>query len=218
MKEKAYKGIGMEGPIAKWYARVTRRDLLEFRALAKRMSDELAEESSVLEVAPGPGYFVIELAKLGKYKISGLDISETFVDIARQNAREQGVQIDFRHGNASSMPFSEGSFDRIVCRAAFKNFTDPVGALREMHRVLGRGGRAVIIDLRKDAPKREIDAYVQKMNVGKLNEAFIKLSFRLMLLRRAYTREDFERFIGKSGFQKFEIADAPMGFEITLSK
>ena len=216
MKTKAYKGIGMEGPIARWYARITRRDLVEVKALARRVSEELVEQARVLEVAPGPGYFAIALAQLGKYKVTGLDISETFVDMARQHAREKGVEIDFRHGNASDMPFAEGSFDRIVCRAAFKNFTDPVGALREMHRVLRRGGRAVIIDLRKDAPQRDIDAYVEKMNVGRVNAAFIKLTFRLVLLKRAYTREDFQCFIAKSGFSKSEIADAPMGFDITL--
>ncbi len=218
VEPKAYKGMGMEGPIAKWYARITGKDLSEFKALARRVAGELAERARVLEVAPGPGYFAIELAKLGEYKITGLDISETFVDLARENAREEGVIIDFRRGNVSSMPFNDRSFDWIVCRAAFKNFADPVGALREIYRVLAAGGRAVIIDLRKDAPKREIDAHVDKMNVGKLNAIFVKLSFRLMLLRRAYTRQDFERLIGESGFQKFEIADAPVGFEITLIK
>lgn len=215
---KAYKGMGMEGPIAKWYARITRKDLSEFQALARRVAGELAEGARVLEVAPGPGYFAIELAKLGEYKITGLDISETFVDLARENARQEGVDIDFRRGNVSCMPFNDHSFDWIVCRAAFKNFADPVGALKEIYRALVAGGKAVIIDLRKDAPKREIDAHVDKMNLGKLNSIFVKLSFRLMLLRRAHTRQDFERLIGESGFQKFEIADAPLGFEITLTK
>jgi ubiquinone/menaquinone biosynthesis C-methylase UbiE len=215
---KAYKGIGMEGPIAKWYARVTRNDFTEFRALARRMSERLSPEASVLELAPGPGYFAIELAKLGHYKITGLDISATFVEIARQNARKEGVEINFQRGNASRMPFLDGSFDLIVCRAAFKNFTDPFGALQEIYRVLKHGGRAVIIDLRKDTPPEEIDAYLDKMNVGKLNAAFIRLSFRMMLLKRAYTRQDFERFIAQSGFEKAEIAEAPLGFEINLTK
>jgi ubiquinone/menaquinone biosynthesis C-methylase UbiE len=215
---KAYKGVGMEGLIAKWYARITRNDLLEFRALARRMSETLPPEARVLELAPGPGYFAIELAKLGHYTITGLDISATFVEIARRKAEEEGVEVNFQRGNASSMPFPDSSFDLIVCRAAFKNFTDPVGALREVDRVLSRGGRAVIIDLRKDTPREEIDAYVDKMRVGRLNAAFVKLSFRTMLLKRAYTREDFERFIAQSGFEKFEIAEAPVGFEITLTK
>ena len=218
METKAYKGIGMEGALARWYARVTHNDKPEFQALARRMAEGLAHGASVLEVAPGPGYFAIELAKQGGYRITGLDISATFVEVARQNAQQEGVDIDFRRGNASSMPFADCSFDLILCRAAFKNFTDPVGALREMYRVLKRGGKAVILDLRKDASRREIDAHVDQMHVGKLNAAFIKVTFRLMLLKRAYTREDFERFIGTSGFPKFEIGDAPVGFEITLIK
>lgn len=218
MQAKAYKGLGMEGLIAKWYAKTTYKDLDEFKALAKRMSESLAEGARVLEVAPGPGYFAIELAKRGQYKISGLDISETFVDIAQRNAREEGVEIDFRHGNASNMPFEDGIFDLIVCRAAFKNFSDPVGALREMRRTLRSGGKAVVIDLRKDTPREEIDAHVNNMHVGALNSAFIKFTFRTMLLKRAYTREDFERFIAESGFEKWGIAEAPVGFEITLVK
>lgn len=218
MTGKGYKGMGMEGPIAKWYAKVTHKDIEEFKKLAKRMAEQLQPGANVLEVAPGPGYFAIELAKLGKYNITGLDISETFVEIAGKNAREAGVEIDFQRGNASSMPFGDHSFVLIVCRAAFKNFTDPVGALREIWRVLKPDGKAVIIDLRKDTPKKEIDAHVEHMHVGKLNSAFIKLSFRTMLLKRAYTRADFERFIAESGFQKFEIGEAPMGFEVMLWK
>ncbi len=74
MQTKGYKGLGMEGRAAKWYAKNTRKDLDEFKALAKRMSANLPEGTSVLEVAPGPGYLAIELAKLGKCKITGLDM------------------------------------------------------------------------------------------------------------------------------------------------
>jgi len=218
MQAKAYKGMGMEGQIAKWYAKTTHKDLDEFKSLAKRMSEDLPEGAKVLEVAPGPGYFAIELAKLGKYKITGLDISKTFVDIASKNAREAGVQVDFRHGNASSMPFEEATFDLIVCRAAFKNFSEPVMAVKEMRRVLRPGGKSVIIDLRRDTPKETIDAHVDKMNAGAVNAAFMKLTFRLMLLKRAYTRKEFERFISESGFQRYEIEETPIGFEISLFK
>lgn len=218
MQAKAYKGMGMEGQIAKWYAKTTHKDLDEFKALAKRMSEALPEGAKVLEVAPGPGYFAIELAKLGKYKITGLDISKTFVEIASKNAREAGVEIDFRHGNASNMPFEDGIFDLIVCHAAFKNFSEPVMAVKEMRRVLRPGGKALIIDLRRDTPRETIDAYVDKMNAGAVNAAFMKLTFRLMLLKRAYTRDEFERFISESGFQKCEIEETPIGFEIALFK
>jgi ubiquinone/menaquinone biosynthesis C-methylase UbiE len=218
MQTKGYKGIGMEGQMAKWYARTTYKDLDQFKALAKRMSEELADGSSVLEVAPGPGYFAIELAKRGKFKITGLDISQTLVEIARKNALEQGVDVDFQLGNASRMPFADDSFDLIVCRAAYKNFSEPAEALREMRRVLRKGGKALIIDLSKDTPKEKVDEYVDSAHVGKLNSAFMKMTFRMVLLKRAYTRADFERFIAESGFRNSQIADAPLGFEITLVK
>jgi ubiquinone/menaquinone biosynthesis C-methylase UbiE len=105
-----------------------------------------------------------------------------------------------------------------VCRVAFKNFADPVGALKEMRRVLRPGSKAVIIDLRKDTPKEAIDAHVDKMNIGVVDAAFTKWTFRLVLLKRAYTRADFTKFIAKSGFQESEIQDAPIGFEVWLTK
>jgi ubiquinone/menaquinone biosynthesis C-methylase UbiE len=218
MQTKGYKGLGMEGQVAKWYAKNTRKDLDEFKALAKRMSANLPEGSSVLEVAPGPGYFAIELAKLGKYKITGLDISKTFVELACKNGSDEGVQVDFQHGNASQMPFQDGSFDLIACRAAFKNFAEPVAALKEMRRVLRPRGKALIIDLRRDAPKEMIDEYVDKMKIGAINSVVTKLTFRLMLLKRAYTRDEFNQFISESGFENFDIQEVPIGFEIWLFK
>ncbi|MGH9360012.1 MAG: class I SAM-dependent methyltransferase [Terriglobia bacterium] len=174
--------------------------------------------SCVLEVAPGPGYFAIELAKLGKYKITGLDISKTFVELARKNAEKEGVEVDFRQGNAAHMLFECDSFDLIFCRAAFKNFAEPAAALKEMYRVLRAGGKALIIDLRRDAPKKAIDIAVDRMDLGAVNSVITKWTFRLMLIKRAYTRDEFNRFIAESGFRKVDIQDTPTGFEISLFK
>jgi ubiquinone/menaquinone biosynthesis C-methylase UbiE len=213
---KAYKGMGMEGGIARWYAKLTRKSLPDFQALARRMASNIPSEARVLEVAPGPGYFAIELAKLGTFEVTGLDISNTFVEIARRNALEQNVSVDFRQGNASQMPFTDAAFDLIVCRAAFKNFSEPVRALAEMRRVLRPGGKAVIIDLRRDTPQKEINKHIDAMRVGSVNAALMKWTFRFMLLKRAYTREEFETMIAESGWQKYEIGEAPVGFEVTL--
>ncbi len=218
MQAKAYKGIGMEGGVACWYDKTTRRDLPEFKALARKVAATLVSGAKVLEIAPGPGFFAIELAKIGKYQITGLDISKTFVDIAKRNARQEHVEVDFRQGNASAMPLSEGSFDFVLCRAAFKNFSDPVGALREMRRVLKPEGRALVIDLRKDVGEKSLDSYIRGLKAGALNAFMMKWTFRLMLIPRAYTRQQFQNFIVESGFVKSEIQETSIGFEITLMK
>jgi ubiquinone/menaquinone biosynthesis C-methylase UbiE len=172
----------------------------------------------VLEVAPGPGFFSIELAKLGDFKITGLDISRTLVDIAIGNAREAGVKVDFRLGNASAMPFADGSFDFIYCSAAFKNFSQPVQALDEMHRVLRPGGEAVIQDLRKDVSLHEINTYVSQSGRSGFDAWLTKMAFRFMLIKRAYTQEEFLRMAEKSRFGACRIDAGPIGFEVRFTK
>ena len=159
---KGWKGMGMEGWVARWYARTRRNDIQDFRREAKAVGQHLRSGCDVLEVAPGPGFFGMELARLGDFKITGLDISRTLVEIATENARNAAVKIDFRLGNAAAMPFADESFDFIYCSAAFKNFSEPVKALDEMHRVLRPGGEAVVADLCKDASLHEIDTYVKQ--------------------------------------------------------
>lgn len=214
---KPYAGMQMEGPIARWYARSTRvrPDRLE---TARAIAEQVPDGGSVLEVAPGPGYLVIELAKLGDYRISGLDISHSFVRIANENARRAGVSIDFRQGNVVHMPFPSESFDFIVCQAAFKNFPDPVGALNEMYRVLRPGGRASILDLRKDAPPSAIEAEVRSMNLSPLNRFLTTLIFRYALLRAALSREKLEHVAAQSRFGQSEIVLDGIGVEVRLKK
>src|SRR4030095_11875900 len=69
----------------------------------------------------------------------------------------------------------------------FKNFSEPLAALREMHRVLKPGGTSLIIDLRRDASREAVNQLVDGMGVNAVNEAVIKLTFSYMLLKRAYT-------------------------------
>jgi ubiquinone/menaquinone biosynthesis C-methylase UbiE len=214
---KPYKGIAMEGAIAKWYTRNTGRDMGRFRAISGAVAQRTAAGAEVLEVAPGPGYLAIELAKAGR-RVTGLDISKSFIEIGGENARRAGVTIEFRHGNASAMPFTDACFDFVVCVAAFKNFTDPVGAVNEMHRVLRPGGQAVIYDLRKDAGLKEIHAAVQGMRLSAFDAQVTRWTFRFYLLKAAYTREQFERIAATSRFGACEIAEDGIGFEVNFRK
>jgi ubiquinone/menaquinone biosynthesis C-methylase UbiE len=214
-KPKPYKGIAMEGMIATWYAKNTGKSIAEFRKLAKRIADGLQPGDHVLEVAPGPGYLAIALAELGSYRIVGLDISRSFVGIARDNAARNRVEVDFQEGDAAAMPFPAEAFDCVVCRAAFKNFSDPVGALAEMHRVLRPGGRALIFDMRKDASDQSVADEVAKMNLGGI-DAFITRVTLSALRKRAYSREDFGRMLDVVPFERCDIREEPLGFEIEL--
>ena len=204
--------------VAKWYATNTGKSLDEFSRLARRIASQLPGGSAVLEVAPGPGYFCIELAKLGPYSITGLDISQTFVEMARQKAADAGVQVDFRQGNASSMPFADHTFDFLLCRAAFKNFGQPVRALQEMCRVLKPGGRGLIIDLSGDASPEAMNHAVDAMGLSAVNRVMTKLIFRLSLVKNAYTREQFLQMLAQTAFRGVDIQAVDIGFEIAMTK
>jgi ubiquinone/menaquinone biosynthesis C-methylase UbiE len=217
-QDKGYKGIGMEGRIAAWYAKNTQKDMAEFRSLADRLSKEIPANSRVLEVAPGPGYLSIELAKLGQYEMTGLDISHTFVEIATANAQKESVKVDFRQGNVSAMPFDDNTFDLIVCRAAFKNFSQPLQAMNEMYRVLKLGGRAIIADLRKDASLEEVDDYIKKTDLSRINSLLYKIIFRFVLIPRAYSKQQFVEMASSSRFGTSEIIESGIGFEVILRK
>jgi ubiquinone/menaquinone biosynthesis C-methylase UbiE len=208
----------IEGLMAKWYANNTGEMMKEYVDLARRVAEELPKGSSVLEVAPGPGYFCIELAKLGPYAITGMDLSRTFVKMAADKAAAAGVSAEFVEGSASNMPFPKDSFDFLLCRAAFKNFAKPVAALQEMCRVLKPGGRALLIDLSRDATPDDVSHAVDMMGLSTVNRILTKMAFKTMLIRSAYTRAEFEQMFAQTKFADVQIAADGMGFEITTRK
>jgi ubiquinone/menaquinone biosynthesis C-methylase UbiE len=214
---KAYKGMAMEGPIARWYAKNARRDA-EFKKIVGQVIETVPAGSHVLEVAPGPGLLAIELARTGKYHVTGLDISKTFVEIAQANARQANVPVDFRQGNASDLPFADETFDFIICTAAFKNFTRPVQAIAEMQRVLRPGGKALIVDLRGNASRDDVYHMVSDMNLNRLNALFTRWAFRFMLLKNAYTPDAIRKLVAQTKFGTCDIRTDAVGMEIWLAR
>lgn len=215
---KPHRDRGIEGRMAKWYAATTAKSLRDFQELAQRLQKELPQGGSVLEIAPGPGYLCIELAKLGPYAVRGLDLSQAMVKIAREKAVQAGVRVDFEQGNASSLPYPRETFDLLVCRAAFKNFAQPVQALQEMWRVLKPGGRGLIVDLRRDASIEDVNRLVDGMGLSAVNRRVTKLTFRWMLLKSAYAKEHFEQMLAQTQFRAVEIVQDGVGFEIWMTK
>lgn len=171
----------------------------------------------MLEVGAGPGYLAIEMARLRRFRVTGLDISRSFVEIANQNARQAAVKIDFRLGDAAIMPFDSESFDLVVCQAAFKDFAEPGGALDEIHRVLRRGGTAVIQDMSGDATRSDLEKAVTSMELSWLRAFMTKWSLA-MVRRRAYSRAQFEHLAADSAFLTCAIKTEGLSMEVRLRR
>ncbi|MGI5492897.1 class I SAM-dependent methyltransferase [Microtetraspora malaysiensis] len=209
---------GMEGAMARWYARQrgSAPQVAAVRRYAAQLAASLPSGAAVLEVAPGPGYLAVEMARLG-FAVTGLDISHTFVEIASERARRAGVSVRIEQGDAADLPFDDASFDLVVCQAAFKNFGRPVRAMDEMHRVLRDGGTAVIHDLNRDASGADIGEEVRRMELNRLNSVLTRVPLT-MLKRRAYARAQFERLAAESAFRTCDVRADGISLEVRLTK
>ena len=116
------------------------------------------------------------------------------------------------------MPFEANSIDFIICKAAFKNFAEPIEALNEMHRVLKPSGRALIVDLRPDASSEAIHAEVAKMNLGWFNSLLTRFIFAYSLIRRAYSQEQFKQMASQSAFKSCTVQERSIGLEFSFIK
>jgi ubiquinone/menaquinone biosynthesis C-methylase UbiE len=157
--------------------------------LRKKVRKHLTGNADVLEVSPGPGYLSIELAKMGRYNITGIDISADFVEICKIDAKRENVTVNFVQGNASRMLFEDKTFDFIFYSEAFKNFKEPVAALCEMNRVLENNGIALIVDMNHDASKEVLDAEARKISNSRFERWFMTKTLK-GLSKGAYSKNE----------------------------
>jgi len=208
----------MEGRAARLYARVRQSEAQQasFREQAARFVADLPEGAEILEVAPGPGYLAAEMARSGRVRVTGLDVSHTMLEIAAGTARAVGVSVTLRHGDVRAMPFADMSFERIVCQAAFKSFPEPLRALDEMHRVLRPGGQAIIQDMRGDATGRAIAREAATAGHG-LARLWVRLALT-GLRRQALTPAQFDALARRSAFGPGVITQNALGLEVRLTR
>ena len=98
----------------------------------------------VLEVAVGTGLNLP--CYPAEVTLTGLDLSEGMLAIARDRARRLGRPVTFRQGSAHELPFAEASFDTVLCTFGLCAIPDPAAAVGEMVRVLRPGGRLILVD------------------------------------------------------------------------
>jgi demethylmenaquinone methyltransferase/2-methoxy-6-polyprenyl-1,4-benzoquinol methylase len=142
---------GMFNNIARRYDLLNH--LLSFnldRLWRKKAVEMLRDESPkrILDIAAGTGDMVFRLMTLNPDKVTGIDVSERMIAIGIEKAAKRGFsdKIEFMTGDSEKLPFRNESFDAATVGFGVRNFENPRKGLMEIHRVIKRGGKIVILE------------------------------------------------------------------------
>ncbi|MGD0274758.1 MAG: methyltransferase domain-containing protein [Syntrophales bacterium] len=96
--------------------------------------------------------------------VTGIDIAEKMIDIARGNAMKLGLKFNLQEGDAQSLKFPDNSFNTVVATFVFCSVPDPIKGLKEIHRVVKPDGQVLFLEhVRIDKPV--IGWIMDRMNV-----------------------------------------------------
>jgi ubiquinone/menaquinone biosynthesis C-methylase UbiE len=127
-------------------------DIESVRAEVVKVLDVRSGED-VLDIGSGPGFLAKDLADCvgSEGSLCGVDVAETMVEAGRRLCAHQ-PWVEFRIGDAMSLPVPDASFDVVVSTQVYEYVLDLEGALSEFGRVLRPGGRGLILDTDWAAP------------------------------------------------------------------
>jgi len=98
----------------------------------------------VLEIGCGMGTDGAQFAKAGA-DYTGIDLTEAAIELARKRFALSHLNGEFRVSDAENLDFADESFDLIYSHGVLHHTPDIEAAVREIHRVLKPGGRAIVM-------------------------------------------------------------------------
>jgi ubiquinone/menaquinone biosynthesis C-methylase UbiE len=104
----------------------------------------------VLEAGCGIATDGAQFARAGS-RYTGLDFSPTALDLARRRFELEGLQGAFVRGSVTDLPFPDASFDLVYSNGVIHHVPETARAVREFHRVLRPGGRALVMVYHRDS-------------------------------------------------------------------
>jgi len=128
---------------------------------------ERAVGLKVLEIGCGLGTDGAQFAEAGA-DYTGVDLTDAAVELARTRFKLFGLSGDFRTADAENLDFADESFDLVYSHGVLHHTPDTGKAIQEVHRVLRRGGRAMVMLYHRNS-------YNYRINISVLRRAGAQL-------------------------------------------
>lgn len=163
----------------------------------------------VLDVACGTGVVArLALEQVGPGgSVAGVDLHPGMLAVAR-NAAPPEAAITWHEGNAESLPLPDEAFDAVLCQLSLQFVPEKLGALREMRRVLGEGGRAVLNVPGPAAPMMALLAEAMERHVSPVAGGFVSHVFSLN------DAAELERLMETAGFREVAVRESRKTFSL----
>jgi ubiquinone/menaquinone biosynthesis C-methylase UbiE len=155
VRERVLSGEALDDPeVARAFNRISRIPHMRLmRWAVARRAAAIKPVGQAADLGCGPGYLVVKLAQVAPgLHVTGIDVMEEMLVEAEANARRSGVhdRVAFKQGDVAHIPFPDCSLDLVVSTLSLHHWSDPVGVLDEIARVLRPGGSFLVVDLRRD--------------------------------------------------------------------
>ncbi|MCU0570900.1 MAG: class I SAM-dependent methyltransferase [Oculatellaceae cyanobacterium Prado106] len=143
----------------------------------------------ILDLGCGTGTLIQQLLQINaQLEVTGLDPTAEMIAVAQQKLPPS---VDLRVASATSIPFPDATFDRVISTSAFHYFRDPAPALEEVHRVLKPGGQLILTDWCKDY----LTCYFLDLFLRVFNRAHF----------RTYRATELHALLQNAGFQQVNL-------------
>ena len=142
---------------------------------------------SLLDMGCGGGILAEEFARRGA-NVTGIDLSDKALQVARDHAAAGGLRIRYQRGTAEEIPVADGQFDVVVCADCLEHVHDLEQVIGQIARVL-KGGGAFCYDTFNRR-------FLSKVLIAWLLDRRLRREYRsLNVSERAYAVHDWHKFI-----------------------
>lgn len=183
----------------------------DFMKASLRLTEIMAEKaklnatSNVLDLGCGNGKVSIDLVKKYGCSVAGIDLSGARINNAKQTLRKQLEEIKkrilFKKASATDLPFSSNHFSHVWSQATIYHVHNKAKALKEIYRVLRRGGYFIFDDLLKPHKRISMNSRIYAYNRLLFDTDFNFKSYQTHLKKLGFKiieAEDISRYLKRS--------------------